>query len=947
MTLTIFTQNLSSVLSDPTRSKSETTTFFVRHWGDHFVPHATYPRPPSIPKITVEHFRQYLISTAKKHRHYLKARKALKRALDRHNGASGNVKNLPEIFMDPLFALHDPRYFNAIFLEPHPGDIDQLVSSVERERSSTADDESLSNLSRVESATSLTSTFSLQAQMPADALSGRTFRNYQNLHNRLEYYHDIVGSLLNIELEAKGEEFWQTVNSYGALQVELEGALDTVREIKSGLHTVNAKIYAKMKRVFEIQQERENKQKLLKRLRDIACLRDAQATVQMLLNQNDFPKALECIETAQEVLSSDLRDVNCFRHLSSQLEELHKAIGKMLQEDFVALIQREFGKVLEKEADVSYQEGQLHPIILGLLRCKEFRFLDVLRHEIVEAVKNSIRQIIKSRIVEYGASLTEFDPSLGNLGDQMRRLTLPQWKECLKAVFHSLLLFCRRVMSIQELIMENVNNITMFESTRPTLTSSASSFDLEERKNVPDMPRSASDATLLPVAAEPTPSEVPSDDNPSSIASQSEQKNQFISSASSLLSMPCRSVAQVRSVVPCLLEHAIFSAQERVVRILSAKSKDGFLDKCPPVVFKTVEELVSGFIASCDDLIKLQYGPEGLFGNVGHHAEFRSPLAAAMNKHSVNLISNFHSSRKEKLASVLDAEQWKPAGVPKIFQDIVDECAATGRLSDPANLDESLSGSEVETPAAQTLVVGETEYSVIGTSLLLLRMLASYADLAHAFPDASPEILRHMIEVANCFNSRTCQLILGAGALQLIGLKTISVKHLALAARGVQLIAHFLPILRADFASILPADKQNFLRHFDTTLRDYNNHTEEIYSKLASVVDFHLVSALTSYVVAGEAPSACFQQVIKQIGKFYNGFSSVMPPSETTKMLLRVHSNFKSHLRNILHQRGVNPHDSLAFGLVTADFDYYLDNMEALMEPGALQREAISDVLKL
>lgn len=134
-----------------------------------------------------------------------------------------------------------------------------------------------------------------------------------------------------------------------------------------------------------------------------------------------------------------------FRHLGSQLEELHKVIGKMLQEDFVSLIQKEFGKPLEKESDIGYQEGQLHPVIHGLLRCGEYKFLQVMRHEVVEAVKNTIRQIIKNRIVEYGGELEGFDPSLMNLGDQMRRLGFEQWVETLDAVFHSLTLLCRRI----------------------------------------------------------------------------------------------------------------------------------------------------------------------------------------------------------------------------------------------------------------------------------------------------------------------------------------------------------------------------------------------------------------------------------------------------------------------------------------------------------------------
>lgn len=82
--------------------------------------------------------------------------------------------------------------------------------------------------------------------------------------------------------------------------------------------------------------------------------------------------------------------------------------------------------------------------------------------------------------------------------------------------------------------------------------------------------------------------------------------------------------------------------------------------------------------------------------------------------------------------------------------------------------------------------------------------------------------------------------------------------------------------------SFLPADKQNLGRHFDLTLKDFNNHVDEIYSKLVSVVDQHLLSGLSQWTLTSGIPSTAFQHVIKQIGKFYNGFSSVMPAKETT-----------------------------------------------------------------
>lgn len=82
-----------------------------------------------------------------------------------------------------------------------------------------------------------------------------------------------------------------------------------------------------------------------------------------------------------------------FRHLSSQLNEMHRAIAKMLHEEFISLIQREFGRPIDSDSETSYQESQLHPVLLGLIRCREFRFLHVLQTEINEAAKNTVRQV--------------------------------------------------------------------------------------------------------------------------------------------------------------------------------------------------------------------------------------------------------------------------------------------------------------------------------------------------------------------------------------------------------------------------------------------------------------------------------------------------------------------------------------------------------------------------
>lgn len=71
-------------------------------------------------------------------------------------------------------------------------------------------------------------------------------------------------------------------------------------------------------------------------------------------------------------------------------------------------------------------------------------------------------------------------------------------------------------------------------------------------------------------------------------------------------------------------------------------------------------------------------------------------------------------------------------------------------------------------------------FPVVPSLLTLLRVIASYLHCAVELPSVGPDILNRLVEILKLFNSRTCQLLLGAGARQVAGLKSITATHLAL-----------------------------------------------------------------------------------------------------------------------------------------------------------------------
>lgn len=62
------------------------------------------------------------------------------------------------------------------------------------------------------------------------------------------------------------------------------------------------------------------------------------------------------------------------------------------------------------------------------------------------------------------------------------------------------------------------------------------------------------------------------------------------------------------------------------------------------------------------------------------------------------------------------------------------------------------------------------------------------------------------------FNSRTCQLVLGAGAMATAGLKSISAKHLALCNQCLGALIHLHPALAAALAAHVPPLRQKLLQ---------------------------------------------------------------------------------------------------------------------------------------
>lgn len=134
--------------------------------------------------------------------------------------------------------------------------------------------------------------------------------------------------------------------------------------------------------------------------------------------------------------------------------------------------------------------------------------------------------------------------------------------------------------------------------------------------------------------------------------------------------------------------------------------------------------------------------------------------------------------RVKQEAQLIENEQWAASEVPSDFQLIVDRIC-DGRIS--SFIDGTLSNQQQQHDGEKStkhLNIDGHSYYVVGCSLLILKMFEDYLKCVLNLESMTLEVMQKLIELLKLFNSKVCQVILGAGAMRSAGLKNITAKHL-------------------------------------------------------------------------------------------------------------------------------------------------------------------------
>ncbi|XP_029449517.1 vacuolar protein sorting-associated protein 54 isoform X2 [Rhinatrema bivittatum] len=889
--------NLPAALNDPRLAKRE-SDFFTKTWGLDFVETEVMPSF-YLPHVTKEHFALYKQETTQREKLHERCKNICppkddfdKTALSHSNDKSRtDLEHVPKIFMKPDFALEESLTFNAVLPWSH---------------------------------------FST-----AGGKGSRDAASSKLLQEKLSHYLDIIEVNIAHQISLRSEAFFHAMTSQHELQDYLRKTSLAVKVLRDKIAQIDKVMCKGSLQILRLGQTRNNCVKVYNKLKLMATVHQTQPTVQLLLSTSEFVGALDLIATTQEVLQQELQGIHSFRHLGSQLCELEKLIDKMMIAEFSSYVRGDLNRPLEDGCQV-LEEERLVSLVFGLLKQRKLNFFEIYGEEMMATAKNIIKQCVVNSVTQIEEIDTEV---VVKLADQMRMMNFPQWFDLLQNIFSKFTVFLQRVKAtlsvvrgVVLLVLDKNQKIRELEgSSFQKISGGEGHVDAElaylthEGFFISDAFKEGELSTVTAdtvaqrnasPSSEPCGSDSVSEPECTTDSSSSKEHTSSSTTAGGVEIMISDDVkltdlelGKLANSIQELLYTASDVCHDRCVKFLMARAKDGFLEKLTSSEFVALSRLVEAFV----------WDTEQVCGR--RSVSLRGALQSQANK----FVNRFHEERKTKLSLLLENERWKQADVPAEFQDLVD-LITNGKIALP----EKKTGASEDRKPTDFLIVEGQKYAVVGTVLLLMRIILEYCQCVDDIPSITTDMLTRLSDLLKYFNSRSCQLVLGAGALQVVGLKTITTKNLALASRCLQLIVHYIPIIRAHFEARMQPKQFSMLRHFDHITKDYHDHVAEISAKLVAIMDSLFDKLLSKYEVKAPVPSTYFRNICKQMAKMHEAIFDLLPEEQTQMLFLRINASYKLHLKRQLTHLNVVNDGGPQHGLVAADVAFYTGNIQAL-----------------
>jgi vacuolar protein sorting-associated protein 54 len=372
-----------------------------------------------------------------------------------------------------------------------------------------------------------------------------------------------------------------------------------------------------------------------------------------------------------------------------------------------------------------------------------------------------------------------------------------------------------------------------------------------------------------------------------------------------------------------LLGVAVDTAQTQITRVLKVRNEQSIrLSREQFLRYFTLNRI---FADECEAV-------SGRGGNV---------LKGIINAQISGFVQVLGTTETELIASVLDNDTWNAedftsehdtvlqriltsmtddppewtSSITPLWQDVV-PLSANGTTTDSAT-----NGTAPVTKSPKPAYINSTRFILAASAVALLSPLDTLLSLTSSLPTLTPQLATAILDLLRTFNSRTCQLILGAGATRSAGLKNITTKHLALASQALSFVIELVPYIREAVRRHLPPGggqisstvntgiggaappPGNVLQEFDKLKRLYQDHQSGIQDKLVEIMTSRSnahVKAMTAINFdsqatdgAESAPSQYVETLTKETLTLHRVLSRHLSEGEVSMIMKRIFEAYR------------------------------------------------------
>ncbi|KAI3466903.1 hypothetical protein Pfo_023566 [Paulownia fortunei] len=733
----------------------------------------------------------------------------------------------------------------------------------------------------------------------------RTMSENVALQERLSQYLDVVELHLVREISMRSTSFFEAQVQLEDLNAKIVQGCERVRELKETIRLLDSDLVGSARRVQELSMKRGDLITLQNKLRLVLSVNQALSTLQLLVASADCLGALDITDDLQHILDGDeLIGLHCFRHLRDHVTASVDSINSILSAEFIRASLRGAENMdvsiamsaftsngnyeddrLEEERTSNFQD-QLLPLIIGLLRTGKLpAVLRLYRDTLASEIKTSVKMTVLNMPLESdsisGEGIVDTDGGGSSLGSKLKSLSADSFLKLLEEIFkivQTRLLRASEVKRAIEWIMGNLNGHYAAASVAAAIAHGAAA----------------------PETAQET------DGHASSFSPQSSQIATRVTSfqgrgyvtASPNLSRNFR--ADILRENAEALFAACDAAHGRWAKIVGIRSQ--IHPKLKLQEFLGVYNISQEFISSTEKIGgRLGYSIRGTlqsqaksFIEFQHESrmakmralldqenwaeidvpdEFQSIVTSLCSSESVtagesDAASDDTASSSNEVVSSSDGSSIVDAGPLNSSQHIEQPDSNGTYVDHMPNTDSSRlsaatenSNSDVSTSShgnsasmkergksgLRMLYFRGVGYHMVNCGLYLVKMMSEYIDMSNCLPTLSAEVVHRVAEILKLFNSRTAHLVLGANALQVSGLRSITARHLAMASQVISFTYAIIPEIRRILLFKVPETYKGLLQsEIDRVANDYKNHRDEIHSKLVQIMRERLLVHLRS-----------------------------------------------------------------------------------------------------